>query len=83
MGMQVNLASRLETACPAGGILISHSTWALVKDEIDCVPRGNIRVKGFMRSVKVYEIVLDGENDPIPFSESLEEGMLMKAVDLN
>jgi hypothetical protein len=31
----------------------------------------------------VYEIVLDGENDPIPFSESLEEGMLMKAVDLN
>ncbi|MGD8264153.1 MAG: adenylate/guanylate cyclase domain-containing protein [Desulfobacterales bacterium] len=83
MGMQVNLASRLETACPAGGILISHSTWALVKDEIDCVPRGNIRVKGFMRSVKVYEIVLDGENDPIPFAESLEEGMLMKAVDLN
>jgi class 3 adenylate cyclase len=26
MGMQVNLASRLETACQPGGILISHST---------------------------------------------------------
>lgn len=83
MGMQVNLASRLETACPAGGILISHSTWALVKDEIDCLPRGNLGVKGFVRSVKVYEIVLDGENDPFPFAESLEEGLPMKAVDLN
>jgi len=83
MGMQVNLASRLESACPAGSILISHSAWALVKDEIDCVPRGNIRVKGFVRSVKVYEIVLDGENDPVPFADRMNEGVPMDAVDLN
>ena len=56
MGMQVNLASRLETACKPGGILISHSTWALVKDKIDCQSNGIIEAKGFSRPIRVYEV---------------------------
>jgi class 3 adenylate cyclase len=58
MGMQVNLASRLETACPPGGILISHSTWALINDQVDCRPMDTIEVKGFSRPVRAYEIKL-------------------------
>jgi class 3 adenylate cyclase len=56
MGMQVNLASRLETACKPGGILISHSTWALVNDQIDTLPHATIAVKGFSRPIRVYEV---------------------------
>jgi class 3 adenylate cyclase len=56
MGMQVNLASRLESACEPGGILISHPTWASVKDEIECEPKGQIEVKGFARPVRVYAV---------------------------
>ncbi len=56
MGMQVNLASRLETACKPGAILISHSTWALINDQIDCRSKESIEVKGFSRPVKVYEV---------------------------
>jgi class 3 adenylate cyclase len=56
MGMQVNLASRLESACEPGGILIGHPTWALVKTEIECEPRGQIEVKGFSRPVRAYAV---------------------------
>ena len=63
MGMQVNLASRLETACEAGGILISHSTWALVNDQIDCRVKEPIDAKGFSRPVKAYEVSLGVESE--------------------
>jgi class 3 adenylate cyclase len=58
MGTQVNLASRLETACEPGGVLISHSTWALINDQVDCLSNETIEVKGFSRPVRVYEINL-------------------------
>ncbi len=57
MGMQVNLASRLETAGTPGGILISHSTWALVKDDFKCSSRGGIKVKGFSHPVIAYDVI--------------------------
>lgn len=56
MGMQVNLAARLESACQPGRILISHTTWALVRDEFPCTPLGKIEVKGYHRPITVYEI---------------------------
>jgi class 3 adenylate cyclase len=62
MGMQVNLASRLETACQAGGILISHSTWALINDQIDCRLKEPITAKGFSRPVRAYEVKLGVES---------------------
>jgi len=63
MGMQVNLASRLETACEPGGILISHSTWALINDQIDCRSKAPIEAKGFSRFVRAYEVNLGLETD--------------------
>ena len=62
MGMQVNLASRLETACKPGGILISHSTWALVNDQIDTLPHATIEVKGFSQPIRAYEVNLGNGN---------------------
>jgi adenylate cyclase len=62
IGRQVNLAARLQTHCEPGRILLSHSTWSLVSEEIACVPKGEIEVKGFRSPVKVYEVVL-GEGD--------------------
>ena len=57
MGMQVNLAARLESTCAPGGILISHPTWALIKDEIDCELRGELEVKGVSRPVRAYAVI--------------------------
>ena len=54
IGRQVNLAARLEASCEPGNVLISHSTYALVSDEIPCVPKGEIHVKGIHQPVKVY-----------------------------
>jgi adenylate cyclase len=55
-GMQVNIAARLEQACQPGGILTSHTTWALVKDEIDCEDQGHIDVKGSHKPIRIYRI---------------------------
>jgi class 3 adenylate cyclase len=57
MGMQVNLAARLESTCEPGGVLISHPTWALIKDEIACELRGELEVKGVSRPVRAYTVI--------------------------
>jgi len=56
IGRQVNLAARLQVNCDAGKILLSHATWALVRDDLACVPKGEIHVKGMRDAVKVYEV---------------------------
>ena len=56
IGGQVNLASRLEGLCNPGGILISHSTWAQVEEEIPCKLRGKVKVKGINREILVYDV---------------------------
>lgn len=58
IGRQVNLAARLQVNCDPGKILLSHSTWSLVQDDIACVPKGEIQVKGFHAPVKVYEVAV-------------------------
>lgn len=56
MGMQVNIAARLESACTPGKILINHTTWVLIKDDISCLEKGEIEIQGYHLPVKVYEI---------------------------
>ncbi len=55
-GMPVNIAARLEQACEPGSILISHSTWALVKDEIACNDQGQMTVKGSHKPIRAYKV---------------------------
>ena len=57
VGGAVNLASRLEHEAPPGGVLISYETFAHVKDEIHCEPRGEIRVKGLAYPVVTYGVI--------------------------
>lgn len=57
IGGEVNLASRLESAAEVDCILISHETYGLVKDRVECVPMGEITVKGIAHSVKTYQVV--------------------------
>jgi class 3 adenylate cyclase len=58
MGMQVNIAARIESVCPPGKIMLNHTTWVLVKDEIPCFDKGLIEIKGYHRPIKVYEVDL-------------------------
>jgi class 3 adenylate cyclase len=59
MGMQTNIAARLEQSCEPGGILISKTTWALVKDKISCFEKGKINVKGIQKQITVYSVATD------------------------
>jgi class 3 adenylate cyclase len=56
IGRHVNLAARLQASCEPGKTLISHATWLLVQDDIPCIPKGEIRVKGVRDPVMVYEV---------------------------
>ena len=58
MGMQTNIAARLEQACEAGGILISHTTWALIKKEIPCMENKQIQIKGYKKPIRTYSVNL-------------------------
>ncbi|MDK2777341.1 MAG: adenylate cyclase [Pseudomonadota bacterium] len=57
IGKEVNLASRLESEAEPGEILISHETYALIKDKIICRRRGSAMVKGFRDPVPLYQVV--------------------------
>ena len=54
IGLQTNIAARIQSACEPGGILLSHSSWQLVKDVVDCEPRGEITVKGVHFPIQVF-----------------------------
>lgn len=54
VGGNVNLASRLEKEAPPGGVLLSHDTFVLIRDQILCEPRGAIRPQGLAYPVETY-----------------------------
>jgi class 3 adenylate cyclase len=57
IGSGVNLAARLESAAPPAEILVSHETYALVKDQILCDSAGSIELKGISHPVETYRVV--------------------------
>lgn len=57
LGREVNLASRLEQAAAPGNILISETTYQLVKDSIQCRSKGLISVKGIAGELAVYDVL--------------------------
>ena len=56
IGNGVNLAARLETNSEANKILISEDTYLLVKEEIKCVKKEEISVKGISYPIQTYEV---------------------------
>jgi class 3 adenylate cyclase len=61
IGLNTNLASRLEQVCKPGDIYLSHATWALIKDEVPCEEVGTIEVKGFHYPIQTYRVLLSDE----------------------
>jgi len=57
IGGGVNLAARLETACPANEILVSYETYAHVKDRVECQEEGRIEVKGISHPVTTHRVI--------------------------
>jgi class 3 adenylate cyclase len=62
IGGGVNLAARLETACPPNEILISYETHAHVKDRVLCEEHGHLEVKGIAYPVATYRVIDLHEN---------------------
>ncbi|MEM7182730.1 MAG: adenylate/guanylate cyclase domain-containing protein [Spirochaetota bacterium] len=56
IGGQVNLASRLESQANVDQILLSHESYCLVRDSIDCDKKAMIQVKGIQKPVQTYEV---------------------------
>lgn len=54
MGLQTNIASRIESAAQPGWILISDACFQLVQDQVACEPQGEIECKGVHYPIKVY-----------------------------
>lgn len=52
----VCIMDRLEAACEPGQILISHTTWGQIKNEVECRIMETLQVKGFHRPLKTYHI---------------------------
>ena len=63
LGGEVNLAARIESQSEPGGILISHETYALVKDYVDVVEREPLHLKGIPLPVRTYAITQVHNND--------------------
>lgn len=62
IGGAVNLASRLEGAAPADGILISETTHLLVHDSFTCLPAGELMLKGIDHPVRAWNIRVKDEH---------------------
>jgi class 3 adenylate cyclase len=58
IGRQVNLAARIQAHCLPDHVLISHSTWSLVHDQISCVAQGEADFQGSHEPVQIFEVVL-------------------------
>jgi class 3 adenylate cyclase len=55
LGIGVNLAARLEQACPPGRILVSHAVWSQLQDMPETEPR-ELQLKGIPGTVRAYAI---------------------------
>ncbi len=58
LGRNVNLAQRLESNAPKGGVLLSARTAALVRDHFSLDEPAQIKVKGFDQEVEVCSVHL-------------------------
>jgi adenylate cyclase len=62
LGDGVNVAARLEQACPPGGVLIAGAAYDQLSGKLDIrfEPAGELRLKNIARRVRAYRMVPDG-----------------------
>ena len=63
IGLNTNLAERIQSHCEPGTVLLNNSTMQLVHRELRCEPRGELRVKGVSTPLTVYRAV-DPDAEP-------------------
>jgi adenylate cyclase len=56
IGVQTNIAARIQAHCEPGRVLISDSTWSLVREDIACIDKGELQMTGVHYPVRVYEV---------------------------
>jgi adenylate cyclase len=67
IGAAVNLAQRLESKAPVGGILVAEPVWQAVRDTVATVARGRISAKGITEEFPVWEVTVpDGPTAEVP-----------------
>jgi class 3 adenylate cyclase len=57
VGLAANLAARMQSAAPAGGIVISEGTRRLVEGYFELRESGPTEVKGVAQRINVYEVI--------------------------
>lgn len=57
MGDAVNLAARMESAAEPGTVLITEHTHRMVRERFDCLPLGEMQVRGRREPVRVYRLL--------------------------
>ncbi|GAA1742422.1 adenylate/guanylate cyclase domain-containing protein [Aeromicrobium alkaliterrae] len=56
IGRAVNLASRIQSECPPGSVLMTRATWLLVREEFEATQHGEVELKGVGRTTPLYAI---------------------------
>lgn len=74
VGSAVNIASRLQTIGPAGGIMMSERTRSLLNDALQYDGPDSARVKGIERDLIVYRILPESIPSPHGETNSIDEG---------
>lgn len=57
IGHDVNLASRLQAAASPDEILISGSTYKLIRDAFICIPKEPMQLKGLSESIDTWQVM--------------------------
>jgi class 3 adenylate cyclase len=55
IGLQMNIAARIQAQCEPGQTLLSSTSWHAVKDEVACDLLAEVQVKGVHFPISVYE----------------------------
>jgi predicted ATPase/class 3 adenylate cyclase len=85
-GSVVSLASRIESAAPPGGLLISQSTYRQVRGRFDLEPAGTIDAKGFLEPIPVHLVARERSErsvDVIRGVDDVESEMVGRRTELN
>jgi class 3 adenylate cyclase/DNA-binding winged helix-turn-helix (wHTH) protein len=61
IGLQINLAERIQAECPPGQVLLSHSTRMLLRAECLCNATAEIEVEGLAGPLRVYTLAAADE----------------------
>jgi adenylate cyclase len=56
IGAAVNLAQRMESNAPVGGILVTADAWEKVKDKFTFVEKRDVTVKGYGETIEAYVV---------------------------